>query len=232
VAVGLRVLTLDVSRGARGRPGKPWHSLPNRSSFTYLVRLSKKHEIETSGLFDHILDAWVKGKSSFGDISVTRRQMTEDHGVFLITRDGQIMTQLRLTSEMLRLLTEINLNDFQFVGFASTRPRLPEPEDLAIKDLCLRTRRFNLQGTIVAKSTPRTVLSRSGKELLLSTATIKDGSGTIALSLWNDHIDAFSVGDTIRIENALVKRYLGEPQIAIDKHTRLRTIRRERPDKP
>ncbi|GEM_PF-162796 len=227
----MRVLTLDVSRGARGRPGKPWHSLPNRNSFAYLVRLSKKHEIETSGLFNHIVDAWLKGKSSFGDISVTRRQITEDHGVFLITRDGQIMTQLRLTSEMLRLLKETELDHFQFVGYASTKSSLPEPEDLAIKDLCFRTRRFNLEATIVEKSTPRTVLSRSGKELLLSTATIKDESGTTTLSLWNDHIDTFSVGDIIRIENALVKRFHGELRIAIDKHARLRTIQRESPDK-
>jgi len=219
--ISLRIAALDISRGARGRPGAPWHSLSDLVSFAYLVRLSKKHEIETSRLLDCIHHAWIAGESSFDNVSVKRRQMTEDYGVFLITRDEQIMAQLKLTSRILRYLKEVDISSLRFEGYSPTERSELEPGNLMIRDLCVDTKRFNLKAKIVEKSVPRIVLSRWGKEFVLSTVTIEDESGRMKLPLWNDSIDMFSVGDTIRIENARVKMFQGELQISVDKLTRL-----------
>jgi hypothetical protein len=41
-------------------------------------------------------------------------------------------------------------------------------------------------------------------------ATIMDRSGTITLPLWRDQIAEISLGDTLRIENARLKKFNGE----------------------
>ena len=87
MAAPLRTGTLDVRRGARGRPKAPWHSMSDVVSFAYLVRISKKYEIETFKFLNCIHAAWVKGESSCDGVSVRRRQMTEGIATFLITRD-------------------------------------------------------------------------------------------------------------------------------------------------
>jgi replication factor A1 len=227
MAISLRTATMDIVRGTRGRPSAPWHSIFDVVSLTYLVRVSKKYEIETSKLLECVHGAWLQGESSFGDISIRRRQMIGDDGIFLITQNGKILTQLRLTSKLLEYLGKIDISNLQFEDYPLTKRNRLEPEDLEIKDLSSDIKRFNLEAKVTEKSTPKIIFSRLGKELLLSTVTIKDGSGTIKLPLWNDQIDMISVGDRVHIENARLKRFRGELQVRVGKFTKLQVIRKQ-----
>lgn len=222
--ISLRVFTTDLLRGSRGRPSAPWHSISDLVTFTYLVRISRKYELDAPRLLRSIHSAWLQGESSFDDVSIRRRQMIGDDGVFLITQNGQVMTQLKLTSKLLEYLGKTDLRSLQLEGRSLGERVRPEPEDLMIKDLNSETRRFNLQVKVAEKSTPRIILSRQGRELLLSTATISDGSGTIKLPLWNAQVDVVSVGDTLHIENAQLKRFRGELQVSVGKSTTLKVV--------
>jgi IMP dehydrogenase len=62
-------------------------------SFAYLVRISKKCEIETPKFLKCVHSAWIKGESSCDGVSIRRRQMTEDIGTLLITQDQRIIAQ-------------------------------------------------------------------------------------------------------------------------------------------
>lgn len=145
-------------------------------------------------------------------------------GVFLITQNDHVMTQLKLTSKLLEYLGKTDLRSLQLEGRSLGERVRSEPVDLMIKDLSSETRRFNLQAKVAEKSTPRIILSRQGRELLLSTATISDGSGTIKLPLWNAQVDVVSVGDTLHIENAQLKRFRGELQVSVGKSTTLKVV--------
>lgn len=223
----MRTAKLDVLRGRRGRPGAPWHSFSNMTSFDYLVRISRKYELDASRLLDCIQCAWTRGESSFDDISVKRRQTAGDDGVFLITQNDQIMTQLKLTPARLEQLRRSGFHNLLSEEYATAKRARPEAENSMIKDLTSRTKRFNLQVKVTEKSTPRTILSKWGRELVLSTAIVKDQSGTIKLPLWNDQIGMVSVGDTLRIENAQLKEFQGELHLAVGKSTTLRIVERE-----
>jgi len=86
MVAALQTVTLDIRRGARGRPKAPWRSVPDVVSFAYFVRISKKYEIETFKFLRCIHAAWVKGGSSCNRVSVRRREMTEDIVTFLSGR--------------------------------------------------------------------------------------------------------------------------------------------------
>jgi replication factor A1 len=227
MAISLRRARLDLLRGTRGRSRAPWRSPSSVISLDYLVRISKKYELDSSPLLDCIQRAWTQGESSFDSVSVKRRQTMGNDGIFLITQNDQIMTQLKLAPVQLEQLRKSGLHNLLSEDYAMDMRARPEPENLTIKDLTARTKRFNLQVKVTEKSTPRIVLSQWGKERLLSIATIKDRSGTIKLPLWNDQIEMVSIGDILRIENAQLKKFQGELNLRVGKFTMLRIVEKE-----
>jgi replication factor A1 len=193
-------------------------------SFAYLVRISKKYEIETFKFLKCIHSAWTEGESFCDGVRIRRRQMTEDVGTLLITQDQAIIAQVRLTSRVLDYLVRPEIRSLRFEDYPEPKRKTSQPDDLEIKDLNSETERFNLDAKVTEKSSPRTILSRWGETLLLSTATIMDRSGTIKLPLWKDQIGMISVGDLLHIENARLKRFRGELQVSVDKLAKLHVI--------
>ncbi len=55
--------------------------------------------------------------------------------------------------------------------------------------------------------------NKFGKQGRVATAKLKDETGEIELSLWNEQIDQFGKGDTIKVVNGYVKEYQGEMQL-------------------
>jgi hypothetical protein len=222
MAIALQTVTLDIRRG--GRAKGPWRSVSDMVSFAYLVRISKKYEIETSKFLKCIHNAWIKGDSSYDGVSIRRRQMTEDVGTLLITQDQRIIAQVRLTSRVLDYLVRPEILNLRFEDYVARKRNISQAEDLEIKDLNSETKRFNLNAKVTEKSSPRTILSRWGETLLLSTATIMDRSGTITLPLWKEQTSMISVGDLLHIENARLKRFRGELQVRVDRLAKLRVV--------
>jgi hypothetical protein len=103
----------DVLSERGGRPRAPWQSSFDMVSFNYLVRISKKYEIGTPKLLKCIRDAWIQGESSFDDIIIRRRQMIGDDGIFLVTQNERIITQLRITSRLLEYLRKIDAHSLR-----------------------------------------------------------------------------------------------------------------------
>ena len=55
--------------------------------------------------------------------------------------------------------------------------------------------------------------NKFGRDIRVATAIIKDPSGSVQLSLWNQDIDKVKKGDRIKISNGFVKEYQGELQL-------------------
>lgn len=55
--------------------------------------------------------------------------------------------------------------------------------------------------------------NKFGKSGRVATARLKDETGEIELSLWNEQIDQIGKGDTIKVVNGYVKDYQGEMQL-------------------
>ncbi len=96
---------------------------------------------------------------------------------------------------------------------------------LKIRDLRDGMGRIDVVVKVVQKSETREVRSRFGDETLrVADAIIKDDSGTIKLTLWNEQIDQVNVEDTVKIENGYTRSFRGEIQLNIGKYGKLSVI--------
>jgi len=220
----LRVLQTGMHGYGRGRPRGPWHSVADRTSLAYLIGISRKYSIAADRLFECFLDAWTNRKALYKSMSIECRIKTENDAVFLIMQDQKVIAQFRLTNGMLRSLREVDLSSFQFEASPVKKAGTLKAIDLQIKDLNAETKRVNLKAAVIEKSVIRMVYSRFGDALLVSTAIISDDTGSAKLTLWNNQIDAVSVGDAVQIENGQVKTFRGELRVSLGRRGKLHVI--------
>jgi|SRR3989338_8122315 len=73
---------------------------------------------------------------------------------------------------------------------------------------------------VISKEEPRQ-FEKFGKQLRVCNARIKDETGELKMTLWNDEIDQVSQGDKISIIDGWVKEFNGELQISAGKNGKL-----------
>ena len=223
----LRALRREFLHDGRGRPIGQRQSMPEMARLWYLIWISKKYNLETRKFFESFLDAWVHEKSCFKGTSIECRQKTGNDGVFLVTRDQKVITQLRLTKATLQHMKEIDLKKISLNENDLTKKiDNLKPIDMKIKDVNSNVKWVNLKAKVIKKPIPRTVYTRYGNNPLgLSTSTISDDTGSIKMPLWNNQINMVSIGDTIEIENGRIKTFRGELQVSVGKAGKLKVIK-------
>jgi|TARA_B100001971_G_C18234666_1_gene566349 replication factor A1 len=60
-----------------------------------------------------------------------------------------------------------------------------------------------------------------GKQGRVATAIVKDESGEMNLTLWNEDIDKVQAGLKLKIENGYVNEFQGDPQLTAGKYGKL-----------
>ena len=95
---------------------------------------------------------------------------------------------------------------------------------MKINELKAGTGNVNVSGEIVSKDEARDVITKFGKKLRVASATLKDDSGEIVLSLWNEDADKYAVGDNVTIENGWVSEFKGNPQISAGKFGKITKV--------
>lgn len=83
---------------------------------------------------------------------------------------------------------------------------------MAIKDLQARQGKVDITVEVVEVSEPKE-FQRFDKTGRVANATVKDATGTITLTLWNDEIEKVQKGAVVRITNGYVNEYKGELQL-------------------
>jgi replication factor A1 len=91
---------------------------------------------------------------------------------------------------------------------------------MEIKDLKPKQGNVELVAEVIDKGDIRE-FEKFGKQGRVCNARIKDASGEIALTLWNEQIDQVNVGDTIKITNGYVNEWQGEMQVTTGKFGKL-----------
>lgn len=81
-----------------------------------------------------------------------------------------------------------------------------------------------LEAEVVSKEEPR-AFSKFGKEGRVCNALLRDTSGEVALTLWNDDIDKVDVGDAIKLENGWCSEFKGQKQVSSGKFGKLEVIK-------
>lgn len=91
---------------------------------------------------------------------------------------------------------------------------------MEIKDLQPRQGSVEVVGEVTEKGEIRE-FEKFGKAGRVCNAKIKDATGEIKLSLWNEQIEQVNVGDTVHITNGYVNEWQGEMQLTTGKFGKL-----------
>lgn len=221
----LKRLPRDTLHYGRGRPRGQRQSMVEMANRWYLIWVSEKYGLEVHKFLACFLDAWEHEKSLCNDISVQCRQKTMNEGIFLVTKNQKVIAQLRIGATALKHLSDIDLASFPWNESTSVKKiEKLRPVDVQVKDVNLAVKWVNLKARVVEKSSTRTVYSRFGDPLDLSTATISDNTGFIRLPLWNAQVNMISIGDTVQIENGRVRKFRGELQVSVGRYGKLKVI--------
>jgi len=87
---------------------------------------------------------------------------------------------------------------------------------MEIKDLQSNQGNIDLVLTVIEKGDTRT-FEKFGRTGSVCTAKVKDDSGEIKLTLWNEDIDKINQGDKIHLKNGWCSEFQGEKQISAGK---------------
>jgi ssDNA-binding replication factor A large subunit len=93
-----------------------------------------------------------------------------------------------------------------------------------IRDLRDGMRRVDAEGEIVEIAEPRNVNLKSGDEARVADCQMKDDSGQIKLSLWDDQIDMVKQGSKVRITNGYTNSFRGELRLNVGKYGKLEVL--------
>ena len=100
---------------------------------------------------------------------------------------------------------------------------------MEIKDLQANQGNIDIVAEVVSKEEPRS-FEKFGKQGRVCKASIKDGSGEIKLTLWNDDIDGVNVGDKIHLQNGWCSEYQGEKQLSSGKFGKIEIVDKASPE--
>lgn len=74
----------------------------------------------------------------------------------------------------------------------------------------------NLEVEIISIEEPRE-LDKYGKKLRVANALVKDETGSVKMTFWNEDIEKVQSGMTIKIENGYCSEFKGEKQLTTGK---------------
>ena len=118
----------------KGDTRLPWRSMSDLVSFRYLVKLSRKYEINTLILLKCLHKAWIKGESSYKGLAIKRRKLLQDASIFQVLQDRKIIGQFRLTRPILDYLASPDIFNLKFEATKlGNQTATQEPENQGIE---------------------------------------------------------------------------------------------------
>jgi len=94
---------------------------------------------------------------------------------------------------------------------------------MEIKDVQANQGNIDIVAEVVNKEEPRS-FEKFGKQGRVCKASLKDGSGEIKLTLWNEDVDSVKVGDKIHLQNGWCSEYQGEKQLSSGKFGKIEVV--------
>lgn len=94
---------------------------------------------------------------------------------------------------------------------------------MKISDLQSGQGNVEIEAVIKELEEPKS-FNKYGRELRLRNAVIEDDSGFVKLTLWNDDVDKYGLGEKIKITNGYVNEFQGEKQLTAGKFGKIEKI--------
>jgi replication factor A1 len=196
-----------------------------------LAFISAQHNVYPAELFQALIQAKEQGKSVVEDLRVEYRGSVNDQAIFLIRKGNNVVAQFRVPEETL------SKEDVSFDNWMDTRrvrkeiaKQTPTPSHVKIEDLRAGMKKVNVIAEVLGTSKPSKVHTQFRDNALVSNAVIGDETGKILLCLWDQQVNAVSVGDCIEVTNAHVAMFKGDRQLRLGKNGRIKKLENPLPN--
>jgi len=184
-----------------------------------LAFISAQHGIYPTELFQALIQAKEHGKSVCEDLGIEYRGSVNNQAIFLIKKDSNVVSQFRVPEETLTK-TDVSFDN----SMESSRVRkeiakqTPTPSHIKIESLNVGMKKVNVIAEVLQTSEPSKVHTQFRDNALVSNAWIADETGKVMLCLWDQQVNAVSIGDYIEVRNAHVASFKGEKQLRLGKN--------------
>lgn len=94
---------------------------------------------------------------------------------------------------------------------------------MEIKDLKANQGNIDLVAEVVEKEEPR-AFEKFGKSGRVCNAKLKDATGVVKLTLWNNDIELVSIGDKVHLQNGWCSEFKGDKQLSTGKFGKIEVV--------
>jgi replication factor A1 len=178
--------------------------------------------LDPKQLADAFFEAWENTGAHCGSLEISCREGNHDTPTFLIMKNEKVVWQ-----------STINLESIRNPDIRDYIENLPIPFNPKKKKHNIRQKIGNLRfgmkgisvrGKIIEVPPARTVNTRFGTLANVSNVKVADETGSVRLSLWNDQIDQFHIGDYVECSTCTVRKFGGELQLRLGRKGTLSTL--------
>ncbi len=190
-----------------------------------IVPIAVKHDLDPKLLVNAFVEAWRNDDSKYGSLKINCRMVNEESAIFLVTKGSEVISQFPINLEALKS-PEFFKNLIQHIQIPKPK-KLRENRQMKISELRVGMKRVNVKAKIIEIPPRRLVQTMWGGRSYVSNAKISDETGSITLSLWNNQIGRFNIGDEVEIVNGVVTNFAGKLQLRLRKNSHLSKIDKE-----
>ena len=184
-----------------------------------MLQLAQKHDLPLKTFHDSLMAAERKGKAQCRGLKIDIRSRAEAAATYMFSLDDEPFAQATIRTSSVRKLIKL---PEEYSGYLQDENRLQRGRNGSILPSDIGNMRVGQGGLsfkahVVRKSDVRAVTTRDGTPLLVCSITLSDGTGQIPLAVWNSQISEISEGDLVEVQNARVRNFRGEIQLALSR---------------
>jgi hypothetical protein len=186
----------------------------------YLLQLSQKHNLPLKTFHDSLMTATRKGKAQCKNLKIETRSRAETASTYMFSLDGEPFAQATIRNSSVKKLVKLPQEYSSFLEDDENRldrNRNGSALPREIGNMRVGQGGLSFKAHVVRKSEVRAVTTRDGTPLLVCSITLSDGTGQIPLAVWNSQINEISEGDLVEVQNARVRNFRGEIQLALSR---------------
>ena len=198
----------------RGRPLRSMYSYKNGRILENLARIAVFHKVDASEFFNRIVEAWNHEGSECKQLAIKCRVRTKNSAIFLFTTGREVVAQFPISITILQGKNQLESYTKTIFARISSVKNF-EGVNSKIGDLKVGMKKVSLKAEVLEIPKSKIVYTRYGTTACVSNALIRDETGSMKMSLWNQQINTVHKGDVIDVKNGTVAWFSGERQLRL-----------------
>jgi len=212
---------------SRGRPSGHMFSYKDRTVMEGLAGIAVRNKVDSNELFNRIIEAWNHKGSECGQLTIKCRKRMRNSAIFLFTRgnkrERKVVAQFPISIAVLQGENQLgNYTEAILARTSSTKNLVGATSKIG--DLKVGMKKVRLKAEVLEIPKSKVVYTRYGTEACVSNTLIRDETGSVKMSLWNDQISTIHKGDIVDVTNGRVAWFSGEKQLRLGRRGSLNVI--------